>query len=82
MTEKPIKPAAPNAAPVAPVDPTLASIVVESNDIEIETNTAFGVENRPVAESVIDDTHPQGIIIETFVGIQPGVNWAEPKAGA
>lgn len=60
------------AAPGTPAKPK-QTIQVESNDAVQDTSTAS-------VESVVDTSHPAGIVIETFVGLQSGVSWAEPAA--
>lgn len=57
--------------PKAP-KPDVKGIQVESNDAVMDRSA------RPV-ESVVDDKNPTGIVIETFVGLQRGVNWADRK---
>lgn len=70
---KPNRPVAPDAAADAATAEAPQSIKVETND------AVQSIGSAPV-ESVIDDSHPAGIVIETFVGLQQGVAWAEPAA--
>lgn len=64
MSNTPNKP----KAPEAPV----------KSDIQIESNDAVSAFDQVKVESVVEDRG--GLIIETFVGLQPNVDWAETPA--
>ena len=45
--------------------------------IQVESNDAVQERGPGPVESTIDTSHPVGIVVETFVGVQRNVNWAE-----
>lgn len=83
----PARPLAPASKPSAPVTPPIvveapeadvASIEVTPG-IKVESNDAVGIARPPRLESVTSE-HPVGIQVETFLGLQPNVAWADPDA--
>lgn len=45
--------------------------------IKVESNNALEPRGDAKVASVVDTSHPVGITVETFTGVQRGVNWAD-----
>ena len=75
----PTRPQAPASKPAA-VAADVTSIEVTSG-ITVESNDAVGAAAAPKLESIVS-AHPVGIQIETFLGLQPNVDWVDPNAVA
>ena len=78
---KPIRPLAPAALHI-PVPHVLdVAPNVEASGIAVESNDAVGTA-RPADLPSVVYSHPAGIQVETFTGLQPNVAWVDQSAPA
>lgn len=77
----PIRPSAPAAKPAAiPSAADVAPISVAPG-ISVESNDSVGAA-RPANLPSVVYSHPAGIQVETFTGLQPNVAWVDPGVPA
>lgn len=77
----PIRPSAPAAKPVAVPPAADVAPSAAASGISVESNDAVGTA-RPADLPSVVYSHPAGIQVETFTGLQPNVAWVDQSVPA